>query len=204
MERPYSIDRDLMEAREMAEGLAEYVRGDQLFGTVGDGGVFGGGDAPSLTIGNLLMRLRRLQALEGDMLPAQKALLTEIEAAHDEARTEWDAHYNAKLIYEFNNRIASLRAFLTECEDNADNCADNYLIQANIRTLLQDIVDALKKYHLSDLKIDSNFKQVDLALDRLTDPSDFLWDLRLGIAYPREKYWWLYARPSRNGAESGE
>jgi hypothetical protein len=54
------LERDLNEARDMANGLADYVRGDQLYGSVG-GGLFGSGNKPALTVGALLLRLRRLR-----------------------------------------------------------------------------------------------------------------------------------------------
>ena len=59
-ETNYDRSKDLNEARKMADSLEPYVLGDQVYGSVG-GGFFTGGNMPSLTIGALLMRVRRLR-----------------------------------------------------------------------------------------------------------------------------------------------
>ena len=82
----YRIDTDLSEARAMADGLDAYVRQDELYGHAGGGGLFGGGKLPSLTIGALLLRLRRLRALADQLTPAQQRTLDEIQASNDAVR----------------------------------------------------------------------------------------------------------------------
>ncbi len=196
METPYSLDRDLGEARAMAEGLESYVRGGQLYGTVNDGGMFSTvDDMPSLTIGALLLRLRRLQALERQMTPEQKAILTEIEAGHDAVRSDWQEHYRGMLHNEAGARLRSLEAYLAECDGSPDTCAGDYLPEALRRTMLQEIADALHRYHLPEIDLPKTLRDRDVQLRRFTEPSDFIWDAALRVAYPQDKFWWLYERP---------
>src|SRR5687767_518340 len=113
MAAKYSLERDLAEAQAMAETLLDYARGDQLYGTID--GLFGTDpDMPSLTLGQFLLRLRRLQAQEADMTPEQKAILSMIEASHDSVRNGWTVHYNGKLVDEAQSRLNSIVAFLSE------------------------------------------------------------------------------------------
>ena len=61
-ETNFTIERDLNEARIMAEALVPYAYEDTLYAKIGGG--FGlKGAIPALTVGALLLRIRRLQAL---------------------------------------------------------------------------------------------------------------------------------------------
>lgn len=194
----YSLDRDLEEARALAQGLENYVRGERLYGSAGaDVGIFSSAaNMPTLTIGALLLRLHRLKALESQMSAAQKALLTEAEAEHDRVRREWTVHYGDKVRDEAAARLRSLEAFFAECEDDQENCAGAYLPEALGRTMLQEIVTALNRYNMADIGFDRSLAQHDTQLRRFTEPSKFIWSEKLRPAYPENPYWWLYAHPS--------
>lgn len=194
MEIHYSLNRDLSEANAMAESLEDYVRGDQLYGTV-NGLYATDPDMPSLTIGALLMRLNRLRKLMDLMSFDQRATLTAIEAEHDRVRREWQQAYTLKAHNEAGARLRSLEAFFAECEDNAAACADSYLPEAVRRTMLEDLHDELKKHNMPTIDIGRSLQERDTQLRRLLEPSEFIWDNELKAAYPQEKYWWLYRRP---------
>lgn len=200
-ETHYHLDRDLEEAREMALGLEEYVRGENLYGTV-SGMYASDPDVPSLTIGNLLMRLRRLKVLEGEMSPEQRAILTEAEAEHDRVRQEWVTHYIGKASNEVGARLRSITAFFAECEDAPENCAANYLPEARRRTVVQEIIDALQQHNLPDSGMDKSIKNVDSQLRRFIQPGAFIWDERLRPVYPHPAFWWLYERPMPQAGNS--
>jgi hypothetical protein len=194
-ETHYHIDRDLQEAREMAQGLEDYVRGENLYGTVS--GLYASDpDMPSLTVGNLLLRLRRLQALQAEMSPEQRAILTEAEAEHERVRREWMNHYIGKATNEAGARLRSMEAFFAECEDAPETCAANYLPEALRRTVIQELVDGLNTANLPDSGLDKSLKNVDAQLRRFVESSSFLWDERLRPVYPQSRYWWLYERPT--------
>src|SRR3990172_2368406 len=112
----YSIDRDLKETEAMAGALASYVRSDELYGRVGSGGMFAGRDMPSLTVGALLMRLRRLNALRDEMTDSQVARLKKAESQHGAVSNEWRRHYQQKMLREANSRLDAMSAFFDECD----------------------------------------------------------------------------------------
>jgi hypothetical protein len=193
METRYSLDRDLSEARAMAEHLESYLLGDELYGSVG--GMYGGDpDMPSLTVGALLLRVNRLRKLADLMSFDQRAILTEIEAEHDGIR-QWNDAYMRKAHREAGARLHSLEAFFAECEDSPAACAEDYLPEALRRTMLEEIVDALKKYNMPTIDLGRSLQEHDAQLHRFTEPSTFIWDNELKVAYPQDKYWWLYHRP---------
>ncbi len=189
-ETHYVLDRDLEEARDIVQGLEEYVRGDSVYGTVG--GMFASDPgAPSLTIGNLLLRLRRLRAMAGQLSPAHQETLAQVEAEHERIRNEWTVHYGQKASDEATARLRSLETFVSECENAPETCANNYLPEARRRTILQELSDGASQ-HLDD----SSLTRVDGNLRGLTEPHAFLWDTQLQPVYPQSKFWWLYQRPA--------
>lgn len=189
-ETTYSLDHDLEEARDMAAALEDYVRGDSLYGSVG-GLYTSDPSVTSLTVGNLLLRLRRLHALKATLSPEQSAVLAQAQAEHDRVRGEWAVHYTQKATDEMTARLRSLANFAAECEDAPEACADNYLPEALRRTVVQELADAVP-----DTGMNSTVAERDHQLRRITAASPFPWDAALKPVYPQDKYWWLYARPT--------
>jgi hypothetical protein len=199
-ETVYSIERDLKEAQAMADALIPYVYQDQLYGKVGGGGLFSSSNMPSLTIGALLMRLRRLRAQEHLLTEEQRALLTKLEAQNEAVRSEWNMHYSGKMVQEANSRLKAMSSFFAECEEDPRLCASVYLPEALRRTIVQELADALERYNLPVEDLHRSMRQVDGKLRRYAEPNEFLWAKELEAVYPRETYWWLYAKPPQPGA----
>lgn len=188
-ETRYNIDQDLKEAAAMAEGLEEYVRGDQLYGRT-TGGFFGG-NMPALTIGGLLLRLEQLHAHQATLNPAQQAQLAAIDARHEAVRREWDYHYNLKLKQEALSRLKAMDAYFSEMQDEPRSAVNSYLPEALRRTIAQVLANILPP----DDEIKAALRKADGGLRRWTEPGDFLWATELEDVYPRDKYWWLYVHP---------
>ena len=196
-EANYSIDRDLAEAKSMADHLIPYVYGDQLYGSIG--GMFSTGATPSLTIGALLMRLHRLRAIDAALTAEQKAKLTEIEARNEAVRSEWSVHYNEKMISEATSRLHMIETFFADCADEPRSCYSNYPPEAMRRTIVQDIDNELHRLSLSDAHLEMMMRRIDGQLHRFATKGEFIWADELQPAYPADVYWWLYASPPRTG-----
>lgn len=194
-EQTYSIDEDLKEARAMADALEDYVRGTELYGRAGSGGLFGFNRMASLTVGALLMRLRRLRAQWEQLSASQRQTLEAAEAKHEQVRKEWRRHYDEKMLREAKSRLDAMGHFFEECRDDPKLCARVYLPEALRRTIVQELVPAIEDAGISDDELPAKLRRADAGLRRYTQPDDFLWDARLQPFYPRDTYWWLYARP---------
>lgn len=188
-ETKYSIEQDLKEAAAMADGLDEYVRGDQLYGRASGG--FFSGNMPMLTIGALLLRLGRLHALAASLNAVQRAQLAEVDTRHEAVRLEWAHHYGVKVRQELLSRLKALDAYFIEMRDEPRSAVNSYYPEALRRTISQLLADALP----ADDEIKGALRKADGGLRRWTEPSDFLWAPELEALYPREKFWWLYVRP---------
>ena len=187
-EQNYSIERDLKEAQVMADNLVPYVYEDELYLQLG-------GSMPSLTLGALLMRLRRLRRLHNKLTGAQAELLQRVEAKHESIRSEWQTNYVKKLLREVDSRLNNLSAYFKDCEDDPRLCANAYMPEALRRTIIQEILDELPGSEIQQAGLDTKCQKVDGRLRRYVRPSDFVWDGMLKVVYPEKPYWWLYNRP---------
>lgn len=187
-EQNYSIERDLKEAQVMVDNLVPYVYEDELYMQLG-------GSMPSLTLGAVLMRLRRLHELRGKMTGAQAEQLQRLQAKHEAVRTEWQMNYNKKLLREADSRLNNLSAYFKDCEDDPRLCANAYLPEALRRTIIQEILDELPGAEVQQVGLTSKYQKVDARLRRYVRPSEFVWDTALRAVYPDKSYWWLYNRP---------
>jgi uncharacterized membrane-anchored protein YhcB (DUF1043 family) len=193
-EANYSIDDDLKEAQAMAKGLESYLQGSELYGRVG--GMF---STSMLTIGTLLMRLRRLRLFRDQMAPMQQSQLDAVEAQHETIRKEWRTHYDAKLVKEANSRLDGISAYFQEINESQGSAAGSYKPEALRRTVVQEILDAMEEWRIHSADLDTKVRRVDSRLRGLgLQPSDFIWASALEPAYPQKVYWWLYSKPRKN------
>ncbi|MBC7815107.1 MAG: hypothetical protein H7175_28375, partial [Burkholderiales bacterium] len=161
------------------------------------GGSVMGGQTPALTIGALLLRLRRLHALADSMSPTQRTLLEKVEARHNAIRDEWSVHYQQKLVKEGESRLKGMDAFFKECLDEPRTCYSGYPPEAMRRTIIQEIDTTLDAMNASSAELDRQIKRADSKLQGIIKPSEFIWAKALESVYPRDTYWWLYSRPPK-------
>jgi hypothetical protein len=191
-EQKYSIDRDLKEAEAMADSLASYVRQNELYGQAGRGFF---SNMPSLTVGALLTRLRRLDVLRDQMSGPQRQKFSSVQARHDQVAREWQHHYEGKLTREANSRLDAMRPFFEECASDPRLCARVYMPETLRRTIAQECLDALGRTSQLPDELRDKARNVDGSLRRIVRPSAFVWDAALKQAYPQEIFWWLYHQP---------
>lgn len=195
MAERYTVDQDIREAQAMVDGLERYLKGDQLYGTVGGGGIFSGGNMPSLTVGALLMRLRRLDALRDKLSEQQRQQLALITDKHNAVRKEWRYHYEQKLTWEANSRLDAMRTFFEECSD-PKLCARIYLPEVLRRTIVEECLIVLQDLNVElDDALKLKIKGTDSRLRRFVKPASFVWAAELQSAYDEKRFWWMYSRP---------
>jgi hypothetical protein len=187
-EQNYSIERDLKEAEAMAAALTPYVYEDELYGRIGM-------NMPSLTLGGLLLRLRRLRALQSQLTSAQSASLQQAEAQLHSVSREWSSHYEKKLVQETEARLRDIMTYLRESSESPRAAAGAYMPEALRRTIIQEIVDAMPDSERG--VVQARVQQVDSGLRRYLAASDFIWSALLKPVYPADRFWWLYNRPGQ-------
>ncbi|PJF22555.1 MAG: hypothetical protein CUN56_05390 [Phototrophicales bacterium] len=195
-ETTYHLERDLKEAEAMAKALTPYVHEDQLYGAVGRSGFFSAAKMPSLTLGALLMRLRRLEVLQDRLNADQRLRLRNVVKRHDEVFREWNVHYKQKLVYEAKSRLKAMHQFFDECNDNPKSCASIYPPEVLRRTIVQEILIAMTEIDLQDDELTQLVRETDSRLQRAANAKhSFIWADELQPVYPEKPFWWLYRIP---------
>ncbi|MBE2181816.1 MAG: hypothetical protein IAE89_00180 [Anaerolineae bacterium] len=191
----YSVERDLEEAQAMVDSLERYVRGNEIYGRAGSGGMFSMTQMPSLTLGALLMRLRRLQALRNTLTSEQQLQLDRMLTTNEDVHREWHEHYQAKLEREAISRLKAMSIFFEELRDNPKMATSSYQPEALRRTIAQVLHDEMKKLDLHVEHVENEMAAVDSRLRRWFSKGPFIWASALEAAYPADEYWWLYVQP---------
>ena len=196
MSEVYTIKRDLGELEAMVKNLENYVRGDTLYGSAGGAGFFSGGRMPSLTVGAVLMRLRRLDVLHNQMDDAQIHRFEATQEKHAHVADEWRLHYTGKMTREANSRLDAMHAFFEECTTSPKLCANVYRPELLRRTIVQEILIAMDEINMA---VEDDLKQklngTDGRLRQFVKPSEFQWAEQLQPAYDQKTFWWLYQQP---------
>jgi len=185
----FDLDRDVRTVEAMAARLKPYVYENELYGLMP-------GDLPRLTVGGLLMRLRRLSALTDQLSPKQQNIVQSAQQQLDAIRKEWGVAYEGKLQRELTARLNSLGQFLSECHESPRRCFDGYPSAIEKRVIAQAIADEMEARNTATTITRASLTDFDNNLRRYVKPTDaFIWDARLEPAYPRDQYWYLYVEP---------
>lgn len=194
MSNAYSIDKDLKEIAKMGDQLETYIPSDELYMSVG-GGLFGSGNMPQLTTGSFLLRMRRLNQLRDEMTGVQQATLDKAIAQYSEVTEEWAVHHEKKMVKEALSRLKAMNEFFRECRESMRTCANAYPVEAQRRTIVQELIIAMNDANMDMQEVITQSHQTDGELRRWITAGEFIWSDMLQIAYPRETFWWLYGRP---------
>ena len=186
----FDLDRDVRTVEAMAARLVPYVYEDEIYGQMSS-------DLPKLTFGGLLMRLHRLSAIANNLLsPQQQAVLHKAQEELDKVRKEWATAYEKKLEGELKMRITQLEQFIAECGESARACAENYPSSIEKRVIAEHLKDEAQARNALPTTLKGGLSSADAKLRRHVKAGDFIWDKRLEPAYPRDKFWFLYAAPA--------
>lgn len=194
MSENYSISKDLKEAEAMSKALLPYVHRNELYGNVG--GMFSMSPMPSLTLGALNMRLRRLSVLCDELSDSQQKTLEEAKQNNATVMKDWRVHYEEKLLKEVNSRLDAMNTYFEECNNDNRLCYNAYSPEASRRTIAQEAYLTLQELgvEITD-ELRAKIAGTDSKLRRYVQPTDFIWSSELEPAYPKSEFWWLYARP---------
>lgn len=185
-------DLDVLTA--MVEHLKPYLYEKELFGEIGN-------RMPKLTLGGLLMRKYRLEALEDQLSSGQVQRLHTNVQVLDTLRYEWLSHYKDKLLQEFKSRLNAIQWFLEDCKNSPQLCDANYPNEAEKRTLVHHVIQAAEAEGIFEKEHRTMLRAVDQRLRSLARGENFLWDVQLKSIYPRDTFWWLYGRPGEHKPE---
>lgn len=196
-ETNYTIDQDIKELRAMVDVLDPYVYENQLFKRIG-GSAFSTSNMPYMTIGSVLLRLRRLDAVTDQMTEAQRRDFQAAEAVNQRVYDAWTTHYRKKMVEEGLSRLKTMHSFFNDCKQSLRDCANGYRPEAWRRTVVEELYIALDEMNEPSAEFDSARRTADGLLRGFVRKGDFIWDSALQPVYPEKTFWWLYGKPEAN------
>lgn len=167
-------DRPYLEAG--LEELQDYLLSDQLYWPLGRRA-----ELPRLTIGGLLLALRRAETL-GSAGDHRSRL--------EEARLRWGVAWERKVLREFAARLKLWAAYLEDYRAAPAAHAPDYPGQVRERVLL----DLLRAETFAPPKESAALAGLDEFLRAALVPGGFVWRESLRPAFPPDPFWYLYGR----------
>lgn len=161
--------------REGLPQLKDYLLSNDIFWNLGSD--------PQLTLGNLLLAEKSLQA--SGQLPAEDA--RQIAVHKKEWRTAWEK----KAEKEFNSRLRLWSQYLAELGENPGRHGAHYRSDVRNRVLLELLAGEAPG-------LSGHLTSLDSLLKKVTVSGDFVWDSSLGSGFPKTKFWFLYVKPRSN------
>lgn len=192
-----TLERDLLIVEATIRDLKDHLLGDSIYWELRRAAA-GSYALPKGTLGGLLMRLHRLNALRAELSPAQVERLEAATATAEETLARWDIQAREMAARETSARLSLWRNYVTELADNPRRYTSEYPTQAEGRTALSMLLifsgDAAREAV-------GEVGAVDAILKALPAEEGFVWDEGLNAAYPQHEFWWLYLKPLPEDAE---
>ena len=186
------LSDDLRILEEMADKMGEYLNSENLFWQAHKEGV------PEPTIGQFLLRQRRLQALSNTLLDSeQQRRLVAATQQFEQAVAGKPVAFKEKAQQEFKTRLRLWSEALRELlADDAPSMA-YYRTEAENRVILELLLDTLKTQSVGlEPGLVEQLNTLDRRLRQHWEPGPFIRPAEWQPAYPRSQYWWLYGELS--------
>ncbi len=150
----------------------------------------GGGSFLKLTLGNLLLSQKKLQALSAgsSLTPAQETELRRVEQALEAVRSKWQVAWESKAGREFKSRFDQWGNLLSDIKKDVERQAPYYQHEVRLRVLLELLQPQADPEDIDGYDLDA----MDAFLSGVLKKGEFLWDPALKPGFPEDEYWFLY------------
>jgi hypothetical protein len=177
---------ELIIVQRMQRDLEEYLKSDVLYWHVAEPNPLGS-HMPQLTIGALLEAHTRAAAAQDELTPGQREELAAARTRHEQIRVAHPARYVGKAIHELHSRLSAWEADL---EDESRKISAFYAQDVRVRAKIFLLENALGTD--TPVELQRQQERLDLELYEVFVPGEFVWDVRLRPAFPKDPCWWLY------------
>lgn len=182
--------RDLALLEAMLEALPDYLTQSELYYPLNNP------YWPRLTLGGVLLRLRRVEAAYNRLDDSQREAVQRILVRFNEIIQEYKSHLVARVHAEYQARLRQWDHYLSELEHDPHQHADFYSSEVENRLILQLLEEFLTSSQVSAASPDrARLDELDRHLAENWQEGDFILPLAVQSAYTAADDWWLYGRP---------
>jgi len=189
----YQIDQDVTYVQSTVHELEEYLLSDVLFWPLtGKSGKPLPAGATQLTIGNLLLSIKRLEAA-GELSNRALSEATGLTGLVQRVRSQWKSNWDKKASLEIRSRLTQWDHYLAEVASehgwNHGDYAYNIRQRVILELLLGDVDKLMPKEQTYLVVLDQRLRSNTL-------PSEFVWDEMLRAGFAEQTFWFLYRKPA--------
>ncbi len=180
-----TLNDDLTYLQAAQDALEDFLLSNELFWPVSGGHT---GHLPRLSLGGILLAELRSRARAKTV--SQQQRFHTVQTAVEAARTRWRVHWERKAVREFESRLRQWANYLNEYRENPAAQASYYPYEARLRVmldLLRDECAGALPPHAEEM-----YRGLDVLLQAVFTPGEFIWDTDLRAGLPRQRYWYLY------------
>jgi len=182
------LDIDWTYLRLASRVLAEYILLPEIYRSLtpvkGNGGA---GGLSQLAIGNILLSLRRLQAIS--LSDSEQAELTGLCKQIEQVRDRWLGNWKRKARHERSDRQNFWQTYLTELAADKKQYSRSYPLQARLRAIIHLLDEEIGTAVIGEDKV---LEQQDSLLRSISSPGPFVWEVELVDGFPENNFWFLY------------
>jgi hypothetical protein len=182
-----NADYDLRYLQAGIELLETYLFSKDVYWPVGIHAQAGEPPYPQLTIGNLMLALRRAKVRSFE--PAQKAEVARLESELNAIHDRWPENWEEKAAECFRARLNLWRDFMEEYRISHEANADRYAYEVGRRVLLELLQFETTLIPAAELDL---LNGLDGLLQAVFIPGEFIWESNLQPAFPKELFWYLW------------
>lgn len=189
----YSFEQDLTYGQSTVHELEEYLLSNVLYWPMtARGGKHLAAGMTQLTIGNLLLSIRRLETA-GAKLGEMISEVTVLRHLVEQVREQWKSNWDKKAGAEIRSRLTQWDHYLAEMAGQQGGSHGDYPYNIRQRVILELLLAEIDK-PLS--KEQTYLAALDQRIRSSTHPSGFLWDETLQAGFPEQPFWFLYRKPA--------
>jgi hypothetical protein len=186
---PDGAARQLELLSNQLEELKPYLLSPELFWPLG-GRI---NETPRLTLGNLLLNLRAIQAGESTLEPALRARFSQLRINWEVSQTKWPEALSSKALQEMSARLNLWRGYLGDLSEGLGNRL-NYRTEVRNRVLFELLVPYAGQNEPFTELIDA-MHGLDVRFSTMSVQSPFVWDDAYSKAFPQDQFGMLYREP---------
>jgi hypothetical protein len=145
------------------------------------------GDTTRLTVGNLLLSIRRLETAVGSY--PDSGFFSTLRDQIAAVQHQWQSRWEIKISLEVPNRMSLWKNYLSELGAGSQALAGDYAYNVRLRVILELLLIETSALFVKEKSL---LRSLDLRLKSKGIPGDFIWDGTIESGFPIEPFWYLY------------
>ncbi len=185
------IERDVALCRAMVTEIEDYLRSNVLFWEP-NRSLAGGEQLPKLTLGGLLLAMRRLETLRRRLEPSQEKALNQAGDSLIAERSAWPGRYGAKLDRDLQSKLDTWAWYLDDCQQRGESAIAHYPHQVADRVKIDLLLEEADEVGLEAASKRAKLAVMDKWLRTHFQPGDFCWPPALRPGFDSNRFWYLW------------